>query len=425
MVHRPRIATPRFGHSENGEVGGDEGWVRRRLSECAGQRTEKVTPTAVDTRPYVALEHLAQGRPAILGWSSAGSATSAKTVFFAGDVLFGKLRPNLKKAAAARFDGMCSTDILPLFGKDGLDSAYLLQLAQWKRFQQHAVATASGTKMPRTSWKQLGEFTFLCPPPAEQRTIAAVLSSVDDAIEKTQAVVDQVQVVKRGVMQELFTRGLPGRDTRFKKTEIGELPETWMAMTIADAATVVGGGTPSRNQPTYWNGDVPWATPTDITGLSGRIIAETAASITEAGLASSSATLLPPNSLLMTTRATIGACAINRVAMATNQGFQSLVPKRDVEVDFLYYLMQHHTRRLQRSAAGSTFLEVSNRTVRGFRVYLPHRSEQRKIAAVLSSMDDSIEESRRSLDSLQAVKHSLMSALLTGELRVTVDTEAA
>ena len=293
------------------------------------------------------------------------------------------------------------------------------------RTVSHLVRVSQGSTFLAVSKADLQTLEFSLPPLNEQRTIAAVLSSVDDAIEKTQAVIDQVQVVKRGVMQELFTRGLPGRHTRFKKTEIGELPEAWMAMTLADAATVVGGGTPSRNQPTYWNGDVPWATPTDITGLSGRIISETASSITEAGLASSSATLLPPNSLLMTTRATIGACAINRVAMATNQGFQSLVPKRGVEVDFLYYLMQHHARRLQRLAAGSTFLEISNRTVRGFRVYLPHRSEQRKIAAVLSSMDDSIEESRRSLDSLQAVKHSLMSALLTGELRVTVDTEAA
>lgn len=289
----------------------------------------------------------------------------------------------------------------------------------------HLGRVSQGSTFSAVSKADLHTLEFPLPPPNEQNKIAAILSSVDDSIEKTQAVIDQVQVVKRGVMQELFTRGLPGRDTRFKKTEIGELPEAWMAMTLADAATVVGGGTPSRSQPTYWNGDVPWATPTDVTGLDGRIISETASSITEAGLASSSATLLPPNSLLMTTRATIGACAINRVAMATNQGFQSLVPKQNVKVGFLYYLMQRHARRLQRSAAGSTFLEVSNRTVRGFRVYLPHRSEQRKIVAVLSSMDDAIEESRRSLEGLQAVKHSLMSVLLTGELRVTADTEAA
>ncbi len=266
---------------------------------------------------------------------------------------------------------------------------------------------------------------ILLPPVPEQRKIAAILSSVDEAFEKTQAVIDQVQVVKRGLMHELFTRGLPGRHTRFKQTEIGEIPEDWMAMTLADAAAVVGGGTPSRSRPIYWNGDVPWATPTDVTSLTGRIISETASSITDAGLASSSATLLPPNSLLMTTRATIGACAINRVAMATNQGFQNLVPERRTCVGFLYYLIQYHARRLKRLAAGSTFLEVSKRTVRGFPVHMPSLSEQRKIAAILMSKDDAIEKIQAVMDGLQVVKSGLMSALLAGELRVTPDTRAA
>ena len=202
-------------------------WRVTHLSEVADLRTEKVVPSEGDTRPYIALEHLAQGRPTVLGWASAGTATSAKTLFRKGDVLFGKLRPNLRKAAAAPFDGLCSTDILPLFGGDAVDSGYLLQLSQWRPLQQHAVATASGTKMPRTSWKQLGEFTFRLPPLSVQRKIAAILSSVDASIEKTQAVMDQVQVVKRGLMQELLTRGLPGRHTRFKQTEIGRIPNSW------------------------------------------------------------------------------------------------------------------------------------------------------------------------------------------------------
>lgn len=262
------------------------------------------------------------------------------------------------------------------------------------------------------------------PPIAEQRKIAAILSSIDSTIETTQAVGDQVQVVKRGVMNDLFARGLPGCHTRFKNTEIGEVPAGWMAMTLADAATVVGGGTPRRSQQAFWTGDVLWATPTDVTGLNGRIIGETAASITDAGLTSSSATLLPPSSLLMTTRATIGACAINRVPMATNQGIQNLVPRQQIAcVDFLYYLIQYHARRLKQLAAGSTFLEVSRRTVRGFRVYLPPLSEQRKIAEILSSMDDEIGTYLRSLHSLQIVKTGMTSVLLTGELRVTPDTE--
>ena len=253
--------------------------------------------------------------------------------------------------------------------------------------QWHAIAASSGTKMPRTSWKQLGEFTFLLPPLSEQRKIAAILSAVDDAIEKTQAVIDQAQIVKRGLMQELFTRGLP--------TPYSCFPEGWMAMDLGDVATVVGGGTPKRSEPAFWNGNVPWATPTDVTGLRGRTISQTASSITEAGLVSSSATLLPPYSLLMTTRATIGACAINRVSMATNQGFQCLVPKPGTCVDFLYYLMRYHVR------------------------------DQHEIAAVLSSVDNIIEKNQAVMDRLQVVKSGLMPALLTGELRVTPGTEAA
>ena len=104
--------------------------------------------------------------------------------------MFGKLRPYLRKAAAVPFDGLCSTDILALFGRSTLDTRYLAQLAQWHPLQQHAVSTSAGTKMPRTSWTQLGGFEFWLPPLPEQHKIAAILSSVDHAIEKTQAVID-------------------------------------------------------------------------------------------------------------------------------------------------------------------------------------------------------------------------------------------
>ena len=189
--------------------------------------------------------------------------------------------------------------------------------------------------------------------------------------------------------------------------------EEWKDIPLCELATVIGGGTPSRRQPVYWDGDVPWATPTDVTGLSGRIISETASSITDAGLANSSAALLPPYSLLMTTRATIGACAINRVSMATNQGFQNLVPTQSTCVDFLYYLIQYDKRRLQRLAAGSTFLEVSKRAIHSFRVAAPPLPAQRKIAAILSSVDDAIEKTQAVIDQVQVVKRGLMQELLT------------
>ena len=195
----------------------------------------------------------------------------------------------------------------------------------------------------------------------------------------------------------------------------------WRDVPLSDLATIVGGGTPSRAVADYWGpggtGELPWATPTDVTGLGGRFIKTTKSTLTEAGLASSSAVLLPPYSLLVTTRATIGVCAINRVPMATNQGFQNLVPKPDVvDIDFLYYLVSYHSRRLRRLAAGSTFLEVSKSTLASCRVSVPSLAKQRDIAAILTSVDDAVEKSQVVIDEVQTVKQGVMRHLFDPRL---------
>ena len=181
------------------------GWRSVRLGEIADQRTTKHIPTLNDTSPYVGLEHLAQGAPTILGWHKSSEASSAKTVFYKGDVLFGKLRPNLRKAALAPLDGICSTDIIPLYCGDDLDESFLVQLALTTRFQRHAMATSSGTKMPRTSWAQLRKFTFQLPPLHEQCKIGAALSSVDEVVRRCDASRRELMVVKRSLMAGLLS----------------------------------------------------------------------------------------------------------------------------------------------------------------------------------------------------------------------------
>ena len=421
MIHR-------VDRSDDDEVGtAVEGWGRRSLGECAGQRTEKVIPTTVDTRPYVALEHLAQGRPSILGWSSAGSATSAKTVFFAGDVLFGKLRPNLKKAAAARFNGVCSTDILPLFGKDGLDSAYLLQLAQWGRFQQHAVATASGTKMPRTSWRQLGEFTFLCPPLNEQRKIAAVLSSVDDAIEKAQATVEQAQVVKRGVMQELFTRGLPGRHTRFRRTErVGINPSGWTILPLVDACVARGQYGANVAKRDFVPGGIRYIRITDIDEHGSLKDASVGIDAADAG-----GYLLEAGDILLARSGTVGKSYLHedirvRCAFA---GYLVRFRTRD-EVLLPSFLKEYlNTAAFWRWVADRQHAQaqpnVNAREYGQLPVPCPPLDEQRRIVDIAASFTGAIQSGRDKIRSLHLLKQSLLSVLLTGEVRVTVDTEAA
>ena len=180
------------------------GWRTVRLGDVVDQRTEKSRPAPSNKLPYVALEHLAQGRPSILGWFESNKASSAKTFFRAGDVLFGKLRPNLRKAALAPFDGVCSTDIMPLYCGDDVDGRYLVQLTHWHPLQRYAMATASGTKMPRTSWKQLRTFTFQLPPLHAQRRVIATLCAVDEVIERHEAAVRRLMAVKRSLLPVLL-----------------------------------------------------------------------------------------------------------------------------------------------------------------------------------------------------------------------------
>ena len=130
-------------------------WPLMSLGDLADIREEKVLPARGDDRPYVGLEHIAQGRPKLLGIGRAGDVLSHKTVFEAGDILFGKLRPALRKVVRPDFAGMCSTDILAIYSKRASDGPFLQQLLHSDGLFARAVQSAEGTKMPRTSWGDL------------------------------------------------------------------------------------------------------------------------------------------------------------------------------------------------------------------------------------------------------------------------------
>jgi type I restriction enzyme, S subunit len=186
------------------------------------------------------------------------------------------------------------------------------------------------------------------------------------------------------------------------------VPHGWQSQPLSSVANIIGGGTPSTTDPAYWNGAIPWATPTDITALTGRYIAQTEKTITDAGLSNSGARLLPPQSLLMTSRATIGKCAINSIPMATNQGFASLVCNNKLLVDYAYYLITSHCHELSRLASGSTFIELSKKAFQDFTVLVPPTEEQQKIATILASVDDAIERTQSLIAQLGRVKQALL-----------------
>ena len=244
---------------------------------------------------------------------------------------------------------------------------------------------------------------------AEQSAIATALSDVDALLAAQDALIAKKRAIKQGAMQELLTgkRRLPGFG--------GE----WEVRRLDQLAEIRSGGTPSTSRPDFWDGDVLWVTPTDISALDGRKFLETTArKITELGLKASSAEIIPASSVVMTTRATIGECAINVVPLSTNQGFKNFVPRSSVDVGFLFYLLTTQKQGFIGLCTGSTFLEIGKAQLAGYEVAIPERDEQLAIAKVLSDMDTEITALETQRAKTAQLKQGMMQALLTGRIRL-------
>jgi type I restriction enzyme, S subunit len=178
----------------------------------------------------------------------------------------------------------------------------------------------------------------------------------------------------------------------------------WKTCTIADLGTVVGGATPStKKEENYEGGTIAWITPKDLAGYTGRYIWHGERNITEVGLNSCSAKMMPAHSILFSSRAPIGYVAIAGQDMCTNQGFKSVVPNDNTDYMFLYYLLKYNKGKIEAMGSGTTFKEVSGSTMKGIEVTIPESlDEQKKIASILSAIDEKIEKNEAINENLVA-----------------------
>lgn len=204
----------------------------------------------------------------------------------------------------------------------------------------------------------------------------------------------------------------------YKATPLGIIPQEWEVEPLYYLGQIYSGGTPDTEVEEYWNGDIAWCTPSDITKLDTKYIESTDVKITVKGLKESSATLLPPRSIVVCTRATIGTAAICSTEIATNQGFKNIIPNEKASPEWLYYIIIYSKPRLVRLGCGSTFLEVSKKDFSRFKIPVPPLAEQRKIAEVLGLWDKAIEKQSQLIEQLTLRKRGLMQQLLTAKRRL-------
>ena len=176
----------------------------------------------------------------------------------------------------------------------------------------------------------------------------------------------------------------------------------WIRVKISDLGQVVGGATPSTNNDEYYNGNIIWITPKDLSNFNGRYILKGERNITRAGMESCSTQMLPKGSILFSSRAPIGYVAIAARELCTNQGFKSVIPNETVDFLFLYYLLKYNKEKIESMGSGTTFKEVSGSTMKNIEVTVPESIEiQRKIAGILNSIDSKIENNIKINDNLE------------------------
>lgn len=299
----------------------------------------------------------------------------------------------------------------------------LLSSAGREYFKQTARGTSGS--MLKIDRGILETFPLRLPPLGEQRKIAAILSSVDDAIEAAQAVIDQLQVVKTAMMAELLTRGLPGRHTKFKKTEIGEVPERWQVCRVRELAALSSGGTPSRDRAEFWNGGIPWVKTGEI---DYGVIGSTEETISELGLKNSAAKLLPAGTLLMAMYGqgvTRGRVAVLGIEATVNQACLAIRPSERLSTRFLFHVFASKYEELRSLGHEGSQKNLNAQLVGDVSIPVPDADEQASIIAVLDAISERNERERGCVEALREVKQSLMTVLLTGEVRVAPEEVAA
>ena len=282
---------------------------------------------------------------------------------------------------------------------------------------------AQGSTIKNISLPFLRALLLPVPPLQEQQKIAKILSTADEAIQKVNEEITLTERLEKGLLQTLLTKGIG--HTKFKMTEIGEIPEEWDFTKMGHpkvSEKMKAGGTPLKSVKDYYkNGTIPFVKIEDIVN-SSKYLTRTLEFISANGLRNSSSWLTPKESILFSMYASYGEVCINKISVATNQAIISVIPnKENVDVNFLYYELKNLKNSLKQYIRSTTQSNLNAEIVRGLKIILPPLPEQQKIAEILSMVDNKLELLRKKKTRLEKLKRGLMGDLLTGKVRVKLN----
>jgi type I restriction enzyme S subunit len=226
-------------------------------------------------------------------------------------------------------------------------------------------------------------------------------------------------------MQDLLTKGIDENGNirsekthKFKDSPLGRIPEEWEVVRLGEVGEIISGSTPNTNNSEYWNGEIFWITPEDLSKAKTLYIENSSRKITQRGLKSCSTKIIPANSVVISSRAPIGYIKVSKVQFTTNQGCKSIAYNRKFSPEFLAFLLSNKVQDMINMGSGTTFQEITKSNLAKILIPLPPLLEQQKIVETLSQIDKTIEKEQQYKEKLERIKQGLMEDLLTGKVRV-------
>ena len=395
-----------------------------RLGDFCELISEPVRPGARPDALYLGLEHLAPGRLTRIGGGKASEMRSNTSAFQPGDVLYGKLRPYLDKAALADEPGVCTTELLVLRAKANADPRFLAAAVHSPSFLEYAIAGTTGVQHPRTSWAHTRDFQMPAFTLREQQEIADLLWLVHEVVSRSEALVEEAQALKRAAMHTLFTRGLRGEAQ--KETEIGPLPESWQLVNFATVRENLQYGTSIRC--TYDVSErpvlrIPNIEPQRITADDLKYCTLTGNDASKYQLEDGDLVFIRTNGVLDR----LGSCAVYN-GYPAKALFASYLIRARVKPD---YVVPHFAASFFGSEMGTSIVagraisasdgkfNLNTAAIDSLLLPLPPTlSEQREIVAVLDAIERKIDLHQRKRAVLEELFKALLHKLMTGEIRV-------
>jgi len=350
----------------------------------------------IDGTAYVGLEHITGDGSISCEIVNNGELASNKFLFTDGHILYGKLRPYLSKTALPSFEGICSTDIIPLKPIESkISKEYLYYYLRTPFMVKYATVRCSGANLPRISPKEIEKFKIPLPPLDQQKKIAEILDAADDYRQKSKALITKYEELTQSLFLNMFG------DDSGTLTELGAVIK------------LIGGGTPSKENEQFWNGDIPWASVKDL--KSDRLV-KTQDFITQLGVDNSTTKVIPMGSLIVATRMAVGRASICEMDVAINQDLKAVQIIGEVNIEYLLYLFQSKQHYFDSVSSGATVKGIKIDHITKLKIYLPDLSIQNKFADRVLAIEEQKAQAQASLAQAEDLFNSLLQRAFKGEL---------